>query len=68
MHKWFVRAKRGTTELDMPISDQRSTEVHIGDIHKTIPFKSAREVAYACKDTLIAQGWENVRVVRVDSV
>jgi hypothetical protein len=64
--KWFVRANRGKTELNMPCHMQRATEVHIGPINKVIEHKSARDVAYSCKEKLIAEGWENVRVVRVD--
>lgn len=68
MSKWYVRAQRGKTELNLPIHDQRSTEINIGSIGKAIPFKSARDVAFACKDNLIKHGWLNARVVRVDSV
>jgi hypothetical protein len=67
MSQWFVRAERGKTELNLPITDQRSTTVETGSVVKAISFKSARDVAYACKENLINQGWKNVRVVRVDS-
>lgn len=68
MSRWFVRANRGKTELNMPIDDQRSTTVSIGAIVKEIPFKAARDVAFGIKKHLQDHGWKNVRVVRVDSL
>ena len=67
MSKWFLRANRGKTELNLEVHDQKATTVSIGPIYKEIPFKAARDVAYACKEILIGHGWKNVRVVRVDS-
>lgn len=68
MSKWYVRGNRGKTELNLPVEDQRETTVDFGKIVKDVPFKSARDVAYAVKEKLIAHGWLNVRVVRVDNV
>lgn len=64
--KWFVRANRGKTELNLQCHDQRRTEVTIGPIHKEIGFKPARDVARSTKAILVGHGWQNVRVVRVD--
>lgn len=66
MAKWVVRAERGEAIYDREITDQLSTTVKIGAIHKEIPFKPAREVAYGIKESLIKHGWNNVRVVRID--
>lgn len=66
MSAWFVRANRGKTELNLPITDQRETTVDIGPIGAKIPFKTARSVAFAVKKRLQDHGWLNVRVVRID--
>lgn len=62
MSKWFVRAERGKTNLDMPVADQGESTI----FGKQIAHKSARTVAYEIKENLIKQGWNRVRVVKVD--
>jgi len=66
MAKWFVRAERGNATHDQQCFDQRETVIKIGGIEKRLPFKPAWEVAAGVKKSLIAHGWSNVRVVRVD--
>ena len=63
----FVRATKGKTTVHMPCPGAAETEIHIGDIHKKLEYKSPREDAESCKEQLERHGWTDVKIMGSDA-